>query len=48
MVNTDDVTKENNKKLHPNWLQFPDHLYKIWRTGGSIYGKAKLFNLISQ
>ena len=39
MINTDDVT---------NWPQFPDHLYKIWRTGGSIYGKAKLFNLISQ
>ena len=29
MINFDDVTKENIKEHNPNWLQFPDHPYRI-------------------
>ena len=49
MINFDDITKENIKKHNPNWLQIPDHAYRMLIIGRS--GSAKtdsLFNLISQ
>ena len=42
MINSDDVTKENLKEHNPNWLQIPDHTYKIVITGGSGSGKTNL------
>ena len=49
MMNFDDVIKENIKKHHPDWLQIPDHPYRILIIGGSGSGKANsLFNLIDQ
>ena len=39
MINFDDVTKENIKKLNPNWPQIPDHPYRILITGGSAMEK---------
>ena len=47
MINFDDVTKENIKEHNSNWLQIPDHLYRILIIQGS--GKTNsLFNLINQ
>ena len=49
MINFDDVIKENIKERDPNWLQIPDHPYRILITGGSGSGKTdSLFNLIRQ
>ena len=49
MINFDDVTKENIKEHNPNWLQIPDHPYRILIIGDSRSGKTKsLFNLINQ
>ena len=48
MINFDDVTKENIKEHNPNWLQTPDHLYRILTYGGSGSGETdSLFNLKS-
>ena len=33
MINFDDVTRENIKKHDPNWLQIPDHPYRILIVG---------------
>ena len=47
MINFDDFIKENTKEHNPNWLQIPDHLYRILITGSSGSGKTNsLFNLI--
>ena len=47
MINFNDVSKENIKEHIPNWLQIPDHPYKILIVGGSGSGKTNsLFNLI--
>ena len=49
MINFDDVIKENTKERDQNWLQIPDHPYRILITGGSGSGKTdSLFNLIRQ
>ena len=50
MINFDDVTtKENLKEYNPNWLEIPDHPYKILIMGGSWSGKTNsLFGLINQ
>ena len=49
MINFDDVVRENIKEHNPNWLQIPDHPYRILIIGGSGSGKANLlFNLINQ
>ena len=49
MINFDDVTKENIKGHNPNWLQIPDHPYRILIIGGSVSGKTNLlFNLINE
>ena len=29
MINFDDVVKEKIKEKNPNWLQIPDHPYKL-------------------
>ena len=42
MINFDDVIKENIKEHNPNWLQIPDHPYRIL-----IIGVNSLFNLIN-
>ena len=48
MINFDDVTKGNTSK-HKLWLQIPDHIYRIFITGGSGSGKINaLVNLIKQ
>ena len=43
MINFDDVTKKPIKEHNPNWLQGPDHPYKILIIGGSGSGKTLLF-----
>ena len=49
MINFDNVTKENIKEHNPNWLQIPDHPYRILIIGGSGSGKTNsLFNLINE
>ena len=49
MINFNDVTKENIKGHNPNWLQIPDHPYRILIIGGSVSGKTNLlFNLINE
>ena len=50
MSNFDDVTtKENLKEYNPNWLEIPDHPYRILIIGGSWSGKTNsLFGLINQ
>ena len=44
MINFDDVTKKPIKEHNPNWLQGPDHPYKILIIGGSGSEKTLLFN----
>ena len=48
MIKFDDITKENTKKHNPNWLQIPDHPYRILiiENSGSVKTNF-LFNLIS-
>ena len=49
MVNFDDVSKENIKEHNTNWLQIPDHPYRMLIIRGSGSWKTNsLFNLISQ
>ena len=41
--------KENIKEYNRNWLQTPDHPYRLLIIGSSISGKINsLFNLINQ
>ena len=47
----DDFAEENIKHIteNPNWLQIPDHPYRIITIRSSGSGKANsLFNLINQ
>ena len=47
MFNFNDVTKENIKEHNLNWLQIPDHLYRILIIEGSGSGKRNsLLNFI--
>ena len=39
MINFDDVIRENIKEHNANWLDIPDHLYKLLIAGGSGSGK---------
>ena len=39
MINFDDVRKESIKEHNTNWLQFPDHPYRIIIIGSSASGK---------
>ena len=49
MINFNDVIKENIKEHNANWLQIPDHSYRILITGGSGSRKRNsLFNLINE
>ena len=49
VINFNDAIKENIKEYNPNWLQIPDHPYRILIGEGSGYEKANLlFNLINQ
>ena len=46
IINLDAVIKENIKIYNPNWVQIPDHPYRILIIGGSGSGKTNsLFNL---
>ena len=48
LINSD-ISKEDIKEHNPNWLQIPDHPYRILIIGGSGSGKTNtLFNLISR
>ena len=48
MINLNDVTKESTKKHNPTWAQSPDNPYRIFKIGGSRFGKTNLIcNLIS-
>ena len=48
MINFDDIAQENIKEHNPNWLQIPDHPYRILIIGGSGSGKTNSsFNLIN-
>ena len=48
MINIDGVTKENIKQYNSNWLQIPDHPYRILIIEGYQSGKTySLFNLIN-
>ena len=48
MINFDDYANENKTKHNLNWLNIPDHPYKILIIGGSGFGKANaLLNLIN-
>ena len=49
MINFDDVIKEETKGDNPNWLEIPDHPYRILIIEGSGSGKTNsLFILINQ
>ena len=49
MINFDDVVKENIKEHNPNWLQIPNHSYRVLIVGGSESEKTNsLSNLINQ
>ena len=48
MIDFGDFTRENLKKLNPNWPQIPDHPYRILINGGSGSWKTNsFFNLIN-
>ena len=45
MINFDDVVKEDIKEHNPDWLQIPNHPYRILTIGGCTSGKTNsLFN----
>ena len=49
MINFEDVIKENIKEHNTNWLQIPDHPYRILITEDSGSGETNsLFSLIRQ
>ena len=46
IINLDAVIKKNIKVYNPNWVQIPDHPYRILIIAGSGSGKTNsLFNL---
>ena len=48
MINSDSITKENNKKHIEKWPYIPDHSYRILIIGDFGSGKTNtLFNLIN-
>ena len=48
MLNFDYITKEDVEEHNPNWLEIPDHPYRILIAGGSESGKTNsLLNLIN-
>ena len=48
MFNFDYITKEDIKEHNPNWLEIPDHPYRILIAGGSGPGKTNtLLNLMN-
>ena len=48
MFNFDYITKEDIKEHNPNWLQIPNHAYRILAVGGSRSGKTNvLLSLIN-
>ena len=48
MMNFDEYTNENKRKLNPNFPYIPDHPYRILIIGGSGSGKTNtLLNLIN-
>ena len=42
MINFDDIARKKIKKYNQNWLQIPDHPYRILIIGGSESGKTKM------
>ena len=49
MINLDNITNENNKKLNEKWPYIPDHPSRILIIGGSGSGKTNtLLNLINE
>ena len=42
MFNFDYITKEDIKEHNPNWLQIPNHTYRILTVGGSRSGKTNV------
>ena len=48
MFNFDYIIKEGIKEHNPNWLEIPDHPYRILLAGGSGSKKANVLpNLIN-
>ena len=48
MFNFDCITEEDIKEHNPNWLEIPDHSYRVLIVGGSGSGKTNaLLNLIT-
>ena len=48
MFNFDCITEEDIKEHNPNWLEIPDHSYRVLIVGGSGSGKINaLLNLIN-
>ena len=48
MINSDDITDENNAEHNLKWPYIPDHPYRILIIGGSGSAKTNaLLNLIS-
>ena len=48
MFNFDYITNEDVQEYNPNWLQIPNHPYKILIVAGSGFGKTNaLLNLIN-
>ena len=49
MINSDNITNENNKEHNEKWSYIPDHPYRILIIGGSGSGKTNaLINLINE
>ena len=37
MINVEDITKEETKEHNPNCPKLPDHPYRIFAIGGSLW-----------
>ena len=49
MINSDNITSENNKEHSEKWSCIPDHPYRTLIIGGSGSGKTSaLINLINE
>ena len=49
MINSDNITNENNKEHNEKWSYIPHHPYRTLIIGGSGSGGAKAFiNLINE
>ena len=44
MIYIDDIYRRKQKKYNPNWLQIPDHPYRILKV--SVSGSGKLMYYI--